>query len=181
MSAVTPYYYKFDFEEIKQYYETIIHSVDNRMIIYSIPALTGISMTLEQFEELLRHEKIIGVKFTSTDFFLLERLRRSFPAKLIYAGFDEMLLSAVVLNVDGAIGSTYNINGRIAKKIFALVHEGNIQEARLLQHKVNDFIQSLLENGLYQTIKEILKTQGVEAGYCMPPLKRLSGSVKYFV
>src|SRR5699024_12506 len=73
ISAVTPFYYKFDFEEIKDYYATILEHVDNDLIIYSIPALTGVSMNLEQFGELFEHEKVIGVKFTAPDFFLLER------------------------------------------------------------------------------------------------------------
>ncbi|MYL58897.1 N-acetylneuraminate lyase, partial [Virgibacillus halodenitrificans] len=47
ISAVTPFYYKFDFEEIKDYYETIINEVNNDMIIYSIPALTGVNMSLD--------------------------------------------------------------------------------------------------------------------------------------
>ena len=65
ISAVTPFYYKFDFEEIKDYYNTILENVDNQMIIYSIPVLTGVSMNLEQFGELFENEKIIGVKFTA--------------------------------------------------------------------------------------------------------------------
>src|SRR5262245_40484919 len=36
LSAVTPFYYKFDFQEIKHYYNSILESVDNKMIIYSI-------------------------------------------------------------------------------------------------------------------------------------------------
>lgn len=104
LSAVTPFYYKFDFEEIKDYYNTIINSVDNTMIIYSIPFLTGVNMSLDQFAELFENEKIIGVKFTAADFYLLERMRKRFPDKLIYAGFDEMMLHATVLGVDGAIG-----------------------------------------------------------------------------
>ncbi|MGL4971310.1 MAG: hypothetical protein ACRC45_06820 [Cetobacterium sp.] len=34
------------------------------------------------------------MKFTAGDFYLLERVRKTFPNKLIYAGFDEMLLPA---------------------------------------------------------------------------------------
>ena len=83
LSAVTPFYYKFDFEEIKDYYNTIINSVDNTMIIYSIPFLTGVNMSLDQFAELFENEKIIGVKFTAADFYLLERMRKRFPDKLI--------------------------------------------------------------------------------------------------
>ena len=53
ISAVTPFYYKFTFDEIKNYYNTIIGAVDNRMIIYSIPFLTGVDMSLSQFGELI--------------------------------------------------------------------------------------------------------------------------------
>lgn len=174
ISAVTPFYYKFDFEEIKDYYNTILEGVDTQLIIYSIPALTGVNMNLEQFGELFENEKIIGVKFTAPDFFLLERLRHAFPDKLIYSGFDEMLLSASVLNVDGAIGSTFNVNGKRAKQIFTLAQSGKIDEAREIQKVTNDLIEEILNNGLYQTIKEMLKTQGVNAGFVRKPMKQLT-------
>ncbi|MBF6632535.1 N-acetylneuraminate lyase [Microbacterium sp. APC 3898] len=174
ISAVTPFYYKFDFEEIKDYYNTILEGVDTQLIIYSIPALTGVNMNLEQFGELFENEKIIGVKFTAPDFFLLERLRHAFPDKLIYSGFDEMLLSASVLNVDGAIGSTFNVNGKRAKQIFTLAQGGKIDEAREIQKVTNDLIEEILNNGLYQTIKEMLKTQGVNAGFVRKPMKQLT-------
>ena len=178
LSAVKPFYYKFDFSEIKNYYETTINSVDNNMIIYSIPFLTGVNMSLEQFAELFENDKIIGVKFTAADFYLLERMRKEFPDKLIYAGFDEMLLPATVLGVDGAIGSTFNVNGARAKKIFNLAKEGNVKEALEIQHITNDFITDVLSNGLYQTLKLILTEQGVDAGYCKQPMKLSTQEMK---
>lgn len=178
ISAVTPFYYKFDFEEIKDYYNTIINSVDNKMIIYSIPFLTGVDMTLDQFGELFENDKIIGVKFTAADFYLLERMRKRFPDKLIYSGFDEMLLPATVLGVDGAIGSTYNINGKRAKEIFKLVEENKINEAKEIQSLTNDLISDILSNGLYQTIKLLLEEEGVEAGYCRKPMKKPTDEMK---
>ncbi|MBY0757265.1 N-acetylneuraminate lyase [Clostridium sardiniense] len=178
LSAVTPFYYKFDFNEIKHYYETIINSVDNKMIIYSIPFLTGVNMSLEQFAELFENEKIIGVKFTAADFYLLERMRKTFPDKLIYAGFDEMMLPATVLGVDGAIGSTFNMNGKRAKEIFNLTKDNQIDKAREIQHLTNDFITDLLGNGLYQTLKGLLQEAGVDAGYCRQPMKESTEEMK---
>ena len=35
-------------------------------------------------------------------------------------------------------------------------------------------IEGILSNGLYQTIKEILKLEGVDAGYCRKPMKKIS-------
>lgn len=174
LSAVTPFYYKFDFEEIKNYYDKIIEATNNYMIVYSIPFLTGTNINVAQFTELFKNDKIIGVKFTAGDFFLMERLRKAFPKHLIYAGFDEMLLPATVLGVDGAIGSTYNVNGPKAKAIFNLAKAGKIEEARELQHSTNDLIEAILNNGLYQTLKAIMQEQGVNSGYCKEPMKKLS-------
>ena len=136
ISAVTPFYYKFSFDEIKYYYETIIKDVDNRMIIYSIPFLTGVDMSLAQFGELFANPKIVGVKFRAADFYLLERMRKTYPDVLIFAG--EMLLPATVLGVDGAIGSTYIVNGIRARQIFELAKQEKISEALEIQHVTNE-------------------------------------------
>lgn len=171
LSAVTPFYYPLSFKEIKDYYETIINATDNSMILYYIPFLTGVKISLDQFTELLDNEKVIGVKYTAADFYQLERFRRRFPDKLIWSGFDEMLVQAAISGVDGAIGSTYNVNGKTSKKIFELAKEGKVEEAYELQHKANDVIEKVLELGLYQTLKEILKVKGIDAGYCKKPMK----------
>ena len=178
LSAVTPFYYKFSFDETKDYYDTIIRECKNKMIIYSIPALTGVNMSIENFKELFKNEDIIGVKFTAPDFYLLERIRKEFSDKLIFSGFDEMLLSALVLGVDGAIGSTFNVNGIRTREIFELVKDNKIKEAREVQHITNDLITDILNNGLYQTIKLILEEFGVEAGECKRPFKEATQEMK---
>ncbi|PJG84596.1 N-acetylneuraminate lyase [Conservatibacter flavescens] len=170
LSAVTPFYYKFSFAEIKHYYDTIIAETGNNMIVYSIPFLTGVNIGVEQFGELYQNPKIIGVKFTAGDFYLLERLKKAYPNHLIWAGFDEMMLPAAALGVDGAIGSTFNVNGIRARQIFELTRAGKLDEALSVQHVTNDLIEGILANGLYLTIKELLKLEGVDAGYCREPM-----------
>lgn len=178
LSAVTPFYYKFTFQEIKAYYETIIRETGNDMIIYAIPALTGVSMSMAQFDELFQNEKIIGVKYTDGNFFLLERLRKQYPNKLIYSGFDEMLIYGAISGVDGAIGSTYNVNGKQAKQIWDLCQSGKVAEAYEVQHKTNDLIEKILELGLYQTLKEILNVKGIQAGTVKQPMSSLDPAKK---
>lgn len=164
LSAVTPFYYPFSFEEIKQYYFDIIEATQNKMIIYAIPDLTGVNISINQFEELFNNEKIVGVKYTAPNFFLLERIRKAFPDKLILSGFDEMLVQAVISGVDGAIGSTYNVNGRRARQIYDLAREGKVEEAYKIQHDTNNIIETVLSIGIYPTLKEILKTRGIDGG-----------------
>lgn len=164
LSAVTPFYYPFSFEEIKQYYFDIIEATQNKMIIYAIPDLTGVNISINQFKELFNNEKIVGVKYTAPNFFLFERIRKAFPDKLILSGFDEMLVQAVISGVDGAIGSTYNVNGRRARQIYELAREGKVEEAYKIQHDTNNIIETVLSMGIYPTLKEILKTRGIDGG-----------------
>lgn len=174
ISAVTPFYYPFSFEEIKEYYFKLIEETQNNFIIYANPGSTGVNITNEQFDELFTHDKIIGVKYTAPDFFLLERLRHTYPDKLIFSGFDEMLIQAAVTGVDGAIGSTYNINGKRARQIFELVQQGQVHEALRIQNETNDIISTVLELGIYPALKEILGSRGIESGMPKRPLKPLS-------
>ena len=81
-----------------------------------------------------------------------------------------MMLPAAVCGIDGAIGSTFNVNGIRARQIYELAQAGKIEDALKIQHVTNDLISAILANGLYPTIKELLKLQGVDAGYCHRPM-----------
>ena len=111
------------------------------------------------------------MKYTAPNFFLLERIRKAFPNKLILSGFDEMLVQATISGVDRAIGSTYNVNGRRARQIFDLAREGKIAEAYQIQHDTNDIIETVLSMGIYPTLKEILKARGIDGGLPKRPFR----------
>ncbi|MCL1951693.1 MAG: dihydrodipicolinate synthase family protein, partial [Oscillospiraceae bacterium] len=74
VSSVAPFYYPFSFEELKRYYLDILDSCGLPMVVYNFPGASGVSLKLEQMAELVAHPRVIGVKHTSSDYFLLERL-----------------------------------------------------------------------------------------------------------
>ena len=177
ISAVTPFYYNFTFDEIKHYYDEIVKDVDANLLVYSIPALTGVSLSLDNFAKLFENPKIIGVKYTNADFYLLERIRERFPDKKILSGFDEMLLPALIEGVDGCIGSTYNVNTKVVKEEIDAYNKGDFERARELEHQKNDVITAMLNNGIYPTIKLILEHMGVHAGYNRAPMAKYDDKV----
>lgn len=178
LSSVTPYYYKFSFKEIKNYYSRLIEATGNKMIIYSIPVLTGVNFNLEEFDQILNLPNVIGVKFTDTDFVKLERLKRLYPDKTFLFGFDEIMLAGCVFNADGAIGSTYNVMGDKAVDIYNLVQEEKINEARKIQSNMNQVIEIMIQHGVYQSIKEVLKLKGIDGGHMKFPFSELSEESK---
>jgi len=174
LSAITPYYYKFSFQEIKAYYERLTEATDHPMIIYSNPAFTGAQFSIEDYGELLAIPNVIGVKYTDTDLSKLSKLKDLHEDKVFFSGADDMVLQFAVSGADGAIGSTYNIIGQEANTLYDAVQNSNLEKARGLQKQMNEVIAQLEELGVYQTIKHVLKNYGIDAGYMKFPFKELT-------
>jgi len=174
ISSITPFYYNYSLYEMEKYFSSIISATNKNMLIYYFPKATGVILNLDELTKLLNIERIIGLKFTDSNFFLLERLRSHFPHKLMFCGYDEMLLSALVLGIDGAIGSTYNVTGHLAKQLYNYVQENRIKEAYNLQQRMNTISEEILKVGELKALKEILKHNSVDAGFCKPPFLKLS-------
>src|SRR5699024_6312363 len=156
---------------IKDYYFELIEATQNNLIIYAIPDLTGVNISIDQFGALFNPEKVVGVKYTAPNFFLLERTRIAYPDKLILSGVDEMLVQAAISGVIRAIGSTCNVTGRRARQLFEKAKNGEIEEAYQIQHDTNDIIENVLSMGIYSTLKEILATRGIDGGVPKRPFK----------
>ncbi|MFD0896328.1 N-acetylneuraminate lyase [Loigolactobacillus binensis] len=172
ISAVPPFYYHFTFDQIKNYYDQILAGLDTQLIIYSIPALSGVTLSLDEFAKLFENPKVIGVKYTNNDFLLLQRIRAAFPEKVIYFGTDEMLISALPLGIDGAIGSTFNLNAKRAKAEIAAFEAGDIKQAFALQDVSNDCILDLIANDIYPSLKLVFEEMGVHAGCSRAPMSK---------
>ena len=171
VSSVTPFYYKFSTEEIVGYYRAIADAVDVPVLLYHIPLLTGGGYGMELFDTLLEDPRILGVKYTSNDYYTFERLRRGHPDKILYNGFDETCLCGLAMGADGAIGSTYNVIGDLFVRIFELCRADRFSEAAALQHEANDLIAFLLKAGdVKAAVKYVMKEKrGIDVGVCRAP------------
>ncbi len=178
ISSVPPFYYKFNFAEIKRYYFAIADAVDLPMIIYNVPVYTGVSFTAEQMAEFLQDDRFIGVKHTSSDYFALRQFRSAFPDKVMLNGFDEMLLAGLSLGANGAIGSTYNFMPEKFIRIYELFNKGQLEEAVRLQEEADRMIAALCKVGVMQGEKAILTKLGVPMGKLRAPFIDISDEQK---
>ena len=169
VSAVAPFYYKFSFEEIKKYYFDIVSSVSLPMIVYNFPSFSGVTLSAEQIGEFFADERFIGLKHTSADTFALSRIKTDFPNKVVFNGFDEMMLGGLSMGADGGIGSTYNFMAEKFIKLLALFRENKMAEAQELQNEINVIIAALCEVGVMQGEKAILCAMGLDFGKMRAP------------
>jgi N-acetylneuraminate lyase len=178
VSSVTPLYYRYTFREVKYYYERIAEAAELPVIIYNIPALTGMVLSAAQLNELLSIPGVSGMKFTSSDFFQLERLRTAFPDHIFYNGSDEMLLSGLVAGADGGIGTTYNYQMETVRKVYDCFRAGDMAGALEAQTQVARVVSMLFKYITLPVSKVILEGQGYSVGSCVRPMKQYTPEEK---
>ncbi len=178
VSSVTPLYYKYSFKEIKHFYSSIADASGLPVIIYNIPALTGTVLNFDQLSELLSLDGVAGMKFTSSDFFQLNRLKTEFPNKVLYNGSDEMLLSGLAAGADGGIGTTYNFMPEVILSIYNHFMAGDISSAQKAQTLANRVIERILKHGVLASSKYLISLSGPEYGICREPILPLDEYAK---
>lgn len=181
ISSVAPFYYKFSFSEIRDYYIRLAESSKMKMLVYHFPAFSGVSMGSDEISTFLSDDRFAGIKFTSNDFFTLEQCKSKFPNKLVFNGYDEMMLSGLAMGADGGIGSTYNFMADKFVLIRKLFLEGKIEEARSVQIEANRIITVLCKIGVMQAEKEVMNQLGFDFGDCLPPFSKISEEHKALI
>lgn len=177
ISSVPPFYFKYSFDEIMQYYVDIADHSGLPMMAYNFPASTNTNFNVAQLVEILSYEKIKYMKFTDMDCFMLEQIK-SRTGKFIYSGKDEIFLSALAAGADGAIGTSFNVMLGKYLKIYRLFLEGNMQMARAVQHSANEIVSVLCSTGLLESIKFLIGRKGIGCGHARKPFSRLTEESK---
>lgn len=164
VSAVTPFYYPFSFEEHCAHYRAVTDAADGLpMVVYNIPALSGVKLTLDQIDTLVTMPGVGALKQTSGDLYQMEQIRRAHPDLVLYNGYDEIFASGLIAGADGGIGSTYNIMGWRYMGIVKALKEGDVVTARRLQASCNEVIDLLIKVGVFRGLKTVLHYMDVLA------------------
>jgi len=164
VSAVTPFYYPFSFNEHCDHYRAVIDSSGGLpMVVYNIPALSGVKLTLDQIATLISLPGVGALKQTSGDLYEMEKIRRAHPDLVLYNGYDEIFASGLLAGADGGIGSTYNVMGWRYLAIKRAIQEGDVSRAMQLQSECNQVIDLLIKVGVFRGLKTLLHYMDIVA------------------
>ncbi len=174
IASVPPFYYAHGQEAIKKYYTDIVDACGIKMMVYNIPATTGVQMGVEQINDLLSDDRIYSMKYTAADYYVLNRIAIQ-SKKPIYSGRDEAFASALIAGATGAVGTSMNFYPQAFVQIKAAFDRSDIKEAMRLQTKLNNIIQPMLESGVsLAAMKYVSKLVGVDCGTGRKPFKELT-------
>ncbi|WP_295121171.1 dihydrodipicolinate synthase family protein [uncultured Chitinophaga sp.] len=143
---------------------------------YHIPVITGMAIDLLEFLKLAEDEipNLAGIKYTAATIHEYQACLNYKDGKFdILFGYDELLLPALAVGAEGAIGSTYTFAAPLYLKVMEYFREGKLKEARNLQYQAVRMIQCLPKYSPIPAQKAIMKLMGIDLGPCRLPLTTL--------
>lgn len=144
---------------------------------YHIPMLTGIGMDMLRFLELAETQipNLQGIKYTANTIWEYQACLHHFGDRFnILYGFDEMLLPALSVGAEAAIGSTYNFAAPLYLSVVEDYQNGHISSAQKTMSLLIDMVRAFVKYPAIPAQKAIMKMLGNDVGGCRLPLVTLS-------
>ena len=174
IASIPPIYFHLPEQAIAQYWNDISAAAPNTdFIIYNIPQLAGVSLTISLLKTMLNNPRIIGVKNSSMPVQDIQMFK-SVGGKdfVVFNGPDEQFISGRLIGADGGIGGTYAVMPRLFLKADEYLKAGDFASAQSIQNSINDIIYAMCsaKGNLYAVMKAILASKGIEVGGVRKPL-----------
>ena len=160
--CVTPYYNRANQEGLIRHFSEIADAVDAPVILYNVPARTGVNLLPKTVETLLKHPNIQGVKEASADMKqIAELLRLCRDGCHVYCGSDEMTLPFLSMGACGAISVVSNIAPELARRVWERARKNDWAGARSAQEALLPLIRALFSDVSPIPLKAALSMQGL--------------------
>lgn len=144
---------------------------------YHIPGRTGVALDLPGFLAAAgeRLPTLAGAKYSDFTIFDLQVSVDMQEGRFdLLFGSDEMLLSALAVGVQGAVGTTYTFAAPLYSRILAAFAAGEMAEARRLQGLAVGMVRVGVRHGGLPAFKAMMGLVGQECGPMRLPWRGLS-------
>lgn len=172
---VTPYYNKTSQTGLLRHYEFIAERVDLPIILYNVPARTGVTFTAETYKILSENPKFNGVKEASGNLALINRTRYLCGDDFnIWSGNDDQVVPVMSLGGKGVISVVCNILPHLMIDMTHACLNGDFISAGRMQIKYTELIDSLFIEVNPIPIKCAMNLLSMNAGTLRLPLCEMS-------
>lgn len=181
IAAIPPIYFRLPEYSVAQYWNDISAAAPQTdFVIYNIPQLAGVALTPSLYTEMLKNERVIGVKNSSMPVQDIQ----TFTAlggkdHLVFNGPDEQFLGGRLMGARAGIGGTYGAMPELFLKLNQLIADKELEKAKELQFTINAIIGKLTaaHGNMYSVIKEVLKiNENLNIGSVRSPLTPVTGA-----
>ncbi|MDO5135635.1 MAG: dihydrodipicolinate synthase family protein [Eubacteriales bacterium] len=178
IAAIPPIYFHLPEYAIAEYWNDISSAAPNTdFVIYNIPQLAGVALTMPLFREMKKNPRVAAVKNSSMPVQDIQMFKaEGGEGFIVFNGPDEQLVSGLAMGADGGIGGTYGVMPELYIRIMELHREGRMKEAAEIQYAADEIIYEMCacRGNLYAVMKEILRIrEGLDIGGVRRPLPEI--------
>jgi 4-hydroxy-2-oxoglutarate aldolase len=172
--VITPHYYRAAItqEVLVNYYTSVADGSPVPVLLYSMPALTGIKIEPETSARLSEHSNIIGVKDSSNDVEgFAQTVKLCPPEFAVLTGNGTVLLDALRAGATGAILAVGCVVPEICVEVFNAFNRDDQQRASSLQAKLTPLAAAVTTRFGIGGLKAALDLAGYRGGDVRAPLR----------
>ena len=174
IAAIPPIYFHLPEYAIADYWNAMSNAAPNTdFVIYNIPQLAGVALTMPLFEEMRKNPRVAAVKNSSMPVQDIQMFKLAGGDDyIIFNGPDEQFISGRVIGAEAGIGGTYGVMPELFLKMDEYIRAGEAEKATPIQYAVDEIISALCAGygSMYAIIKEVLKKrEGIDIGGVRKP------------
>ena len=172
--VLTPHFYRAAITQdaLVQHYQQVADESPVPVLLYSMPALTGIKLEPERVARLNEHENIIGVKDSSNDVAgLKETVRQVSEEFAVLTGNGTVLCDAFLAGATGAILAVGCVAPALCLAILEALRVGDEERATKLQSSLTPLAAAVTTRFGIGGLKAALEMIGYSGGVVRAPLR----------
>ena len=171
LMMVSPYYNKTTQPGLIKHFNFLADRVNIPIIVYNVPARTGMTFTADTYIELSKHPNINGVKEASSDLKLIgTTLAACGDDFFVWSGADEDNVPMMSLGAKGAISVLANIVPDVVAKMLKYCLDGDFKSGAELHLKYLDLVDKLFIETSPMPVKAAMNLMGMNVGEPRMPL-----------
>jgi 4-hydroxy-2-oxoglutarate aldolase len=179
--VLTPHYYKSQMsaDVLRAHFEAVADASSIPVLLYSVPAFTGIAWPAGLAGELARHPLIRGMKESSGDVGLLGRLVASVPGRFgVICGSAPVIYPALCVGAVGGILAAACCAPRPVTALYQAFQEGDHARARRLQEAIAPLAIAVTATHGVAGLKAAMDLAGFRGGAARAPLRPVKQEVR---
>lgn len=170
LSVITPFFNAVNQSELIKHYEAIGDASDLPVMLYNIPAETGMSIGIPAVATLAQHPQIKGIKDSAGNFdTLIQMIKYRSEDFAVFAGTDSLIYWNLLAGGDGAVAATANAVPEIVMDIWNNFQAGNYEAARAAQEALRPLRDAFALGTMPSVLKKATDLLNVHVGPCRAP------------
>ncbi|TFH07833.1 MAG: dihydrodipicolinate synthase family protein [Candidatus Atribacteria bacterium] len=177
--VLPPHYYKgrMTTEVLTRHFHAVADGCSVPVILYNMPACTGIELNADTIATIAEHPNIIGLKDSGGDVVKLGALhQRLGDGFQLLAGSASFLLPALAMGAVGGVLALANIAPGQCLAIRQLALAGDWNKAREIQLRMIEVNAAVTQRWGVAGLKAAMSLLGLDGGYVRAPLLDLEAS-----